>query len=412
MISSLGTRSKFAELGPSGFVRWVYESLGLTRDEFGRPALRDKLSDGSPRMRAEEFSLRCLAESLVGVEGAERLGQVGHPLSMNLLEGANAAVQPSAFQNISAFNATVGGLIEAKVLEQYRRPVFIADRVARTIPTRQRSERLPATSRIGDRAETMQPGQPHPRAQFGERYVTTPETQKRGLAIDITKEAVYFDLTNEMLLRAESIGYELGLRKEKLVLDTVLGLSNSYSYQGSTYNTYLTSGNWVNDHTNPLVDWTDIDAALQLFSAMTDQESGERVVVSPTQLLVMPYKELTAAMVLNSVMLETRTASAAEVRHAANPLAGKYELLCSPIAYQRLTDADGGALDASAAREYWYFGELHRAFGYMENWAMQVVQARAGDYVMADHGLVLSVFADEMGTPVVLEPRYVIRNKN
>jgi len=290
--------------------------------------------------------------------------------------------------------------------------VFVADRLTRTIPTRQRSERLPATGRVGDRAETMTPGQAHPRAQFGERFVTTPETQKRGLAIDVTKEAVYFDLTNEVLMRAESIGYELGLRKEKLVLDVVLGLSNTYSYRGTTYNTYLTSGNWVNDHANPLVDWTDVDAAMQLFAEMKDQESGERIVASPTQMLVTPYKEMTASMILNATTVESRTASSAEARRSANPLSGKYELLVSPIAYQRLTDADGGNLAASAAREYWYLGEFQRAFGYMENWAMHVVQARTDDYVMADHGLVMSVFADEMGAPTVLEPRYTVRNKN
>lgn len=421
MISPFGVESKLRDLKPAGFVRWVHESLGLTRDNLGRPSLRDKIPDGKGgsvnRMLPEEFGLRTLAESMVGREWVASLqpdGNRGH--SYDLLEaGANAAIQPSAFNNISAFNATVGGLLEVKVLEEYRRPVFIADRLARNIPTRQRSEKLPATSRIGDKALTMNPSDPHPRAQFGERYVTTPETQKRGLAIDVTKEAVFFDLTNQVLMRAEEVGYELGLRKEKLVLDCVMGLTNTYSYRGTGYSTYLTSGNWINDHANQLIDWTDLDAADQLFAAMTDQEASERIVVAPNQMLVMPYKAKTAAMILGATNLERRTDTSAQVAHTFNPYGKSIELLSSAIAMQRLTDSaatGGGALSATNAKDYWFYGELNRAFGYMENWAMNVVKANPTDYMMADYGLVLSVFADEMGIPTVLEPRYAVRNKD
>lgn len=399
--------------GPLGFVRLTKDLLGLTRDSYGRPALRETLDDGKRRLRPDEFSLRDLAESLVGPDWVCALDpRQGSPYGgVDLLEGANVAVQPSAFNHISAFNATVGGLLEVKVLEAYRKPGFIADQLVRTIATRQRSEKLPATSRIGDKAETMNPGQAHPRAQFGERYVTTPETQKRGLAVDVTKEAVFFDLTNEMLMRAESIGEELGLRKEKLVLDMVLGVTNTYTYGGTTSNTYGTSGNWINDHSNALVDWTDIDAAEQLFAAMTDQESGERIVCLPDTMLVMPYKKRTAMHILNATEISTSTASAAEIRRGPNADMN-FKLLSSPILYQRATDATGLALAASAAREYWFLLEAQRAFGYMENWSMTVQSAGASDYQMLDYGLVTSVFADEMGIPTVLEPRYVVRNKD
>jgi hypothetical protein len=48
----------------------------------------------------------------------------------------------------------------------------------------------------------------------------------------------------------------------------------------------------------------------------------------------------------------------------------------------------------------------------MENLPMTIVRAAPSDYVMADHGLVAAIFIDEMGVPVVLNPRYVIKNKN
>lgn len=409
---SKGDTNHKGQSGPGGFVRFVRDHIGLSEDEFGRPALVETLEGGKRRIRPEEFSLRELAESVVGSEWVSTLDP---RRSQGMVPVAEAGeVVPSMFNNISAFNGTVGGLLEVKVLEAYRKPTFVADQLVRTISTRQRSEKLPATSRIGDVAETMQPAQAHPRAQFGERYVTTPDTQKRGLAIDVTTEAVFFDLTNEMLMRAESIGEEIGLRKEKLVLGVVIGATNPYIYGGTAYNTYLTSGNWINDHANQLDDWTDIDNAEQLFAAMTDQEKGERITVVPDLLLATPFKKRTAMHILNATEIGEYTASAAQERRGSNSDM-TFKLVTTPILDQMLQAAaaiGGLALAASAAKHYWFLMEAKRAFGYMENWALNVQRASATDYAMLDKGLIMSIFADEMGIPVVLEPRYVTRNKD
>jgi hypothetical protein len=125
----------------------------------------------------------------------------------------------------------------------------------------------------------------------------------------------------------------------------------------------------------------------------------------------MPYKKRTAMHIVNATEIESHTASAAEVRRGANSDMN-FAILSSPILFQRATDATGLNLAAADAREYWFLLEARRAFGYMENWSMTVQSAGATDYQMLDYGLVTSVFADEMGIPTVLEPRYVVRNKN
>jgi hypothetical protein len=397
--------------GQAGFCRLLHESLGLTEDELGRTVVSDRLSDGTRRFRPEEFSFKELAEAMVGPEWVQKLDPRANkgtdPHGTPLLE-AGTAVQPSAFADINAYSTAVGGLIQVKVLESYQKPAFIADQLVKTIPTKQRFEKLPGIARVGDKAEDMHPGQPHPRVQLGERYVTTPYTKKRGLGIDVTTEAVFFDLTNEVYARADSVGDELGLRKEKLVLDVVLGIANTYVYNGTGYTTYLTSGNWINKVTsNPLIDWTSIDVVLQLFADMTDQEAGEKIVPTPDTILTMPYKMMTSRMILKYTEVERRTQTAAEIGRGSNPLSGDLALkpLSSPIAYQRLTDSDGAALSASTARNYWVTLDSQRAFGYAENWSLDIKRVTAPEYVMADQGLVLSVFADEMGIPFVNEPR-------
>ncbi len=406
MIRGASIHRLYESDGPQAFVSRTRELLGLTRDRFGRPTVTE------PQLQPEEFSLRDLAESIIGPDWHEVLGPARtNGFSQPLLEDASTGIPPSAFNNISAWNATVGGLIEVKILEAYRRPGFIADRLVRTIPTRQRSEKLPGIADIGDKAEEMKPGDPHPRAQFEERFVTTPETKKHGLAVDVTREAVHFDLTNQVLSRAERVGDWLGMRKEKRVLDVVLGITNTYSYRGTSYNTYRTSGEWINEHTTALVDWEDIDAALQFFSAMTDQETGERVLVNPNQLLVMPAQLMTARRIINATEIRTGdiTTGTGTQTISANPVAGAFEILSSPIALQRLTDTDGGNVSEVDANKYWFLGDFQRAFAYMENWGMQVRRADPNDYTMLDHDLAFSVFANEMGTPAVLEPREVVR---
>jgi len=406
MIRGQAIRDLYESLGPKGFVLKTRQLLGITKDRFGRPTIEN------PEVHPSEFSLREVAEALCGRDWVNAL-QPGHGFDqMDLLE-MDAAVVPSAFANTSAFNATVGGLIEAKILETFRRPGFIADRLVQTRPTRLRSEKMPGVASLGDLAEEIQPGNPHPRAQLTERYVQTPEIRKRGLAVDVTKEAVFYDLTNQVLMQAERVGEVLGLRKEKRVLDTVMGIVNTYNYGGTTYNTYVSGGNWTNTHANQLQDWTSINKAEQLLADMTEQENGERILVVPDTILVMPYHRYTAANILNATAQERRTDSQGVVTHHPNPLRDhEVQIVTSPIAMQRLTDADGLNLAANVAQEYWFYGEFRKAFAYMENWGVTVRRADVNDYIALDRDLVFSVFANEAGTPAIVEPRYVTRNTN
>ncbi len=392
--------------GPAGFVQLTRKLLGITRDDTGRKVIHDR------QMRPEEFDFRDLAEAIVGPDWYTQLGTSDNG-GVPLLEDANSAVQPSAFNNISAWNSTVAGLLEAKILEGYRRPEFIADRLASTRPTRLRRDRLIGVTEVEDLAENMKPGQRHPRAQFGERYVTTPETQKRGLAIDITRETVYFDQTRSQVLeRAESVGFTLGLRKERMVIDTFLGIDNTYTYKDATSNTYQAAGQWTNEQSNPLVDWTSVDASQQLFSEMTNPDTGEPIAVIARDIFVMPARELSARRTFNAS--GTQFTNGTETTSGNNPLTGLgFNLLpASVYAYNRLTDTDGLNIIADDAKDYWFHGDFQRAFAYMENWSTTVRRASPDSYAMADQDLVLSIFANEMGIPAVLEPRQVVRNTN
>jgi hypothetical protein len=416
MINILETQAAYRSLGPLGFVRRFCESLGLEN----KNGVRHIDADGNrivkdPLLRPNQVSLSMLAESLFGSRAAfERSLRQDSPGQVDLYEAGGTAVVPSQFANISAFTSVATGLLDAKILETWNRPEFIADRLCENIPSNKRSEKFIGISDIGDESEERKPGNPHPRAQLSERYVETPDTVNRGIAIDVTREAVMFDLTNQVLSQAEKAAESLRLRKEYRVIDAVLGVTNTYKYNGTTYNTYVASGGeWVNIvASNPLVDWTDVDAALLLFGDMISQESEEPIAITGFQVLVMPAKVMTAHHLFNATELEIRTDTAAYVSHGANPLrAYPFELLPSSVyAYKRAID--GLSLSVANAKGLWYIGDFKKAFAYIENLPLTTVRANPTDYTMADHGLVFSLFADEMGVPAVKEPRYVVKCKN
>ncbi len=60
---------------------------------------------------------------------------------------------------------------------------------------------------------------PYPSLGFGEDYIETPSTSKRGFIVPVTREAIFFDRTNLVLSRAAEVGEVLGLNKEKRLLD-------------------------------------------------------------------------------------------------------------------------------------------------------------------------------------------------
>ena len=394
--------------GPAGFVKLLHTMVGLTEDAEGRKVVDVK----NRKMTPQSIPLAELAKAIIGEDAAEQMQQPsGSDYRSLLQEDATDAVQPSMFNNISVWNVAAAGLLEVMVLEAYQRHSFLGGSLCRTYPSRLRQQKMIGHSIIGDVAEDMKPGQRHPRAQFGERYVTTPTTKKRGLGIDVTREAVFFDATNGgVMQQAESIGGELGLRKERVIIDQFIGVTNGYNYGGTAYNTYQASTPWINSLSNPLVNFADVDDALQLFAGMTDQEKGEPVIINPVDILVQPANRMNAKTVLFYDKVERVSATATEIGHGPNPLKefGFNLLPSSVLLYRRLTDADGLNLSAANAKQRWYMGDFQGAFGYMENWSVNTARVAANDYTMADQDLIFSLFVNEMGISATIEPRKVV----
>ncbi len=352
-------------------------------------------------LRPEDFSIRDLAETLVP-DGREwvRLLDPRSTGSVHVLE-AGDGVDATAFLNIT------GQVIYSKIMEAYTQEAFVVSKLVSTIPTRLDGEKIPGVSRVADTVDEIAPGMPYPHLGFGEDYIETPSTTKHGFIVPVTKEAVFFDRTHLVLSRAAEVGEMLGLNKEKRLIDLVIGVTNNYKWKGTSYNTYQTAAPWVNTlATNELVDWTNVDAAEQLFADILDPNTGEPVLIRGTTVLVTPAYRHAAHRVFQAAELTFTAAGGTTATVAANPLTG-YRVHDSRLVYRRIV-ASGVA--AATAKKWWFVGDFRRAFAYMENWPITVTQAPVGSEAEFNSDIVLRFKASERGAAAVLNPRYVVKN--
>src|SRR5262245_48905067 len=235
--------------------------------------------------------------------------------------------------DVTAFLNVTGQVIYSRIMEAYTQEAFVVSKLVSTIPTRLDGEKIPGVARIADQVEGVAPGMPYPHLGFGEDFIETPSTTKRGFIVPVTKEAIFFDRTHLVLTRAAEVGEILGLNKEKRLLDLLIGVTNNYKWRGTTYNTYQTANPWINVKTaNTLVDWTNVDAAEQLFADILDPNTGEPVLVSANTVLVMPAFRHAAHRVFNAAEITYMAAGAPTTTRAANPL-GNYRVVESRLAY-------------------------------------------------------------------------------
>ena len=153
---------------------------------------------------------------------------------------------------MTAFSNITGQVIYSKILEAYKQEAFVVSKLVDTIPTRLDGERIPGIGRISDEVTEVRPGHALSAASgFGEDYIETPATTKRGFIVPVTKEAIFFDRTHLVLQRAAEVGEVLGLNKEKRLIDLVIGATNNYKWKGDGLQHLLRrrrdGGPWINE---------------------------------------------------------------------------------------------------------------------------------------------------------------------
>lgn len=419
------------------------------RDQAGNRVLRDPTDEHGkpmPRLRPDQIPMRALNESLLGDDPERSLRAMPHVMRYRdvieaetngdpraLLEDNGAgAVMPSAFGNINAWTGVAVGLLEVGILEAYQNPEYIADQIAPVQPSKVIEGRKNiGAGRLGDVAEERLPGAPTKRVQFGERWITQPRTVENALAAELLWETVFLDITGGQISEhANSVGDWLAWRKDIRCIDSFIGTGQVsgahgygvyvYNYKGTNYNPYIAAGYYDNyiSSGNELLYRANIQAAEIKFRDMTDAETGTRIMVTPNTMLVNREKHYVAEDLFSADKVEFRdspgaTSGEKATRYGANALKGKYQVVESPLVYQRCTDATGLNLSADAAGKAWWLYERGtRTHVYVQNQPLTTVSVAGANQVdMVDRNAVLFVKAWERGIPWWIDPRRVVHSR-
>ena len=380
----------------------------------------DRGRSGQPGgLKPEEFSLRDLAEELVLDRSGEQCGREYLRAIDPRQDSAGPVQESGAGVDTSAFNNITGQIVYSRVLQAYQNEAFVATGMVPTVPTRFDGEKIPGMTRVGDSNEIVQPGMPYPAQGFGEDYIETPRTTKRGMIVPVTKEAVFFDRTGLILSRAGEVGEWMGVNKEKRILHAIIDGDTAFRYKwkGTTYATYVSSSGHgaVNlKASNELVDWTDVDNVEQLFADITDPATGEPILIGGKTVLVCPAKKFAANRVFDAKEIrygDTDSATGTQTI-ANNPISG-YTVKVSAQLYaqiQLVGDGSQSTVAAATAKLYWYCGDFGKAFNYMENWPITVTQAPQNSEAEFNNDIVARFKVSERGTPATIDPRYVVKS--
>jgi hypothetical protein len=363
-------------------------------------AIRERKVD--PR----RISLRRLAESYMGSGWAEHLTRAVR--SGRVTESAEA-VDTSGFQDIT------GQLLVNEIREKYKLVSWLGDTLTTTIPVTNGNlgeQTVPYLSDVVDMGDIVQQGMPYPQTSFKGQYIKYPSVEKIGRICSVTMEAIFSDLTGQILDSAKSVATILGLTREESILRVVYGLVNTHNWNGSVYQTYNTSGNWVNKLTGfKLTDWTSINTLEQMFVNILDPVLRKPIMVEPKDMLVMPATRYTAKNILHATEVRQTVPGFADTglpitEVSPNPLDRTYAIMSTANAYRMMTNEAGKTPEQ--ANDIVILGDFKKAFCWREAKPLQVVEAPANNPLDFHNDIVLAVKASYMGVAGITDPRYVV----
>lgn len=378
-------------------LKQLTESYGIAKtSKFLGDAIRDK------KINRHTISIRQLAESFMGSDWAEQLYRYNSGVRVReAAEGVDA----------SSFTAITGQLLVNEIKDKYELAALIGDEVAETVPVTNgnlKEQKVPWLSNVIDSVEKVEEGMPYPHTSFSPNYIEYPAIEKIGKICAVTMEAIYSDLTGQILDSAGSVGTYCGIAREERILKVVLGLTNNHKWNGSSYNTYLTSGSWVNKvATFTMTDWSSINTLEQLFMNMLDPNTGKNILIEPKQLFVMPankYRTRRAITATNTRSGDFATSGNPDQIEAPNPLDKDYQILTSPHARRLLVES---GVSATNADKYVFLGDFKKAFIWREAKPLTVVEAPAQNPMEFNQDIALAVKASLMGVAAVRDPRFV-----
>lgn len=441
MISARNIRAMLKDLGPNAlrdgsFKAHLRDLLGVKMKDNPDGRFPFKLVESEAQIHHEEFSIRDLYSEFIGRDVIDGLLNPKNGDDTQLREALDPVLSTN-FQNINAVNATIGGLVEQRVLAGFTLPEFIADQVFETMPTSVNGGKLIGLPNITPSDGFTGEGEEHSQAGQSERWVIAPANKKKTRKLGLTREAVAYDLTGQLMSDGESMGKTLAYEKDywcggvAMGIDFIAGtpgfvaglINNTYIYKGqptdspnATYQTAAGTGtsakyNYINKFQNVLADYKNFQAVQAKLNLMREFETGFPITAKLKDVLVSPNSEYNARLVIHStqVLNTTGTSGLSGVgvgTFAANPVPN-VRILSSNIWNKLLVDSGVSQTNADIR---WWAGDLKAGLVWREVWPMQVLPGNPSSLEMLDRQIVAAWFGSWYGTPMVRSPYNIIES--
>ena len=274
----------------------LYQGANAAADVVG-----DLISEG--KLNTKDISLRQVYEELVDCPINESAARVSE------------ALNSSAFPNVAQ------KIIHSDIIDEYELAVGAAQNLITEAQASRTDEELVVGFTAGDTTPLLRrQGMAYEETSMGEKNWTI-KMADFGRMISLTREVIFEDRTGEVLARARDIGRAAGHHKQKMIIESIEVAARS-AFEESSSSAAIYKGNaqnaaamYSNDHSsldgqvndnliasNALVDFTDLDAVYQAFSAMVD-EAGNKIDIVPNTILVPSALKAKAFQIMNSQML-------------------------------------------------------------------------------------------------------------
>ncbi|CAN5421372.1 hypothetical protein BH11PLA2_BH11PLA2_32790 [soil metagenome] len=385
-----------------------FKKFGPVRGpEFANELVAESVAQAKYNPR--HFSIRQCAEESFGP---------GWEAKLRRFAGKKQAFNELTFESqdavdVSAFSAVTGSVIVEQVEAGHAAAMAPVDGLVGRwdTPNNLDVQTVAYSGKASDKSKDLAPLEPYPKTGLTPYRITIPAPIKHGQIVQVSMEAVIADSTSQLIDGAREVGEQVGLERKKRILKVVLGITNNYKRNGTAYNTYLTSGAWINalDDFDQANGPEEFDRLYQLMEQMVDPITGEVVEINQSglKLFVPGSNAVRTRKNVNAQTINDKSSTREII--TANPMS-----LPEPMSdLQARAVLIAASVSSAIASTYAVFGETVKAFKERVVKDFEVLE-RDGELASEagwEQDVVYAAKARFFGIPFVYDPYYVYRGR-
>lgn len=289
----------------------------------------------------------------------------------------------------SAFPTIAGQLISAKMIEGYTMWPDQTDRLVEVVPAKLKVSQIVGWTNVTG-IERVNERQDYPQMKPPSEKTKTINNYKYGGLLDLTKEAIFFDQTGELLNQARKVGEAARRKRQRQIFDAIIDASSNI-YSGAAL---YSSGNGNLQTANPLGGdgaWETVRAKLM---AQVDENNEPIWIFGDRPILLVSSGLLSTAEKLQ----KNPNGYPGTANLDVNLAQGQFDILVDPFLSATSTD--------------WYYGAPNRQFRWEEVWPFEVYTRVGSDTEEGFKADIIQQFkASYFGGVGAVDTKYVIKNQ-